>query len=62
MPPDTPVPDIRPIVDAGVRTLFLVGERDTVVPLGYQGVAGENEGFSAGDLRGLRPFALLGDT
>ena len=31
-PPDTPVPDIGRIVDAGVRTLFLVGERDTVAP------------------------------
>ena len=28
----TPPPDIQPIVDAGVRTLFLVGERDTVAP------------------------------
>ena len=27
---DTPVPDIQRIVDAGVKTLFLVGERDTV--------------------------------
>ena len=31
-PPDTPVPDIQRIADAGVRTLFLVGERDTVAP------------------------------
>ncbi len=28
----TPVPDIERIVNAGVRTLFLVGERDTVAP------------------------------
>ena len=27
-----PVPDIERIVAAGVRTLFLVGERDTVAP------------------------------
>jgi pimeloyl-ACP methyl ester carboxylesterase len=26
------VPDIQRIADAGVRTLFLVGERDTVAP------------------------------
>jgi pimeloyl-ACP methyl ester carboxylesterase len=29
---ETPVPDIEQIVSAGVRTLFLVGERDTVAP------------------------------
>jgi pimeloyl-ACP methyl ester carboxylesterase len=29
-PPASPVPDIQRIVDAGVRTLFVVGERDTV--------------------------------
>ena len=30
--PHIAVPDIDRVVDAGVRTLFLVGERDTVVP------------------------------
>lgn len=29
---ETPIPDIGRIVEAGVRTLFLVGERDTVAP------------------------------
>lgn len=30
--PEAPIPDIRRIFDAGVPTLFLVGERDTVAP------------------------------
>ncbi len=29
---ETPMPEIERIVEAGVRTLFLVGERDTVAP------------------------------
>ena len=29
---ETPIPDIERVVEAGVRTLFLVGERDTVAP------------------------------
>ena len=30
--PDAPVPDVSAVVEAGIRTLFLVGERDTVAP------------------------------